>query len=65
MDGESFHSSSFNIGDIIEEADVLRLDQSKGLLLQLNDELLGYAHVSKDSERWAVLNNNSVSLYCT
>ena len=65
MDGESFHSSSFNIGDIIEEADVLRLDQSKGLLLQLNDELSGYAHVSKDSERSVVLTNNSVSLYCT
>ena len=31
---------------MIEEATVLRLDQGKGLLLQLSENVTGYAHVS-------------------
>lgn len=38
--------SRFSIGDIIEKASVTRVDQNKGLLLQLSDDLSGYVHVS-------------------
>ena len=45
MNGESFRFSSFDIGDIVEEANVIRLDKNRGLLLQLNEQISGYAHV--------------------
>lgn len=46
VDGEAMSFSSHSIGDINEETIVTRLDQSKGLLLELTEELSGYAHVS-------------------
>ena len=33
------------MGQIIEDAAVVRIDKSIGLLLQLNDNLKGYVHV--------------------
>ncbi|CAB3976612.1 RRP5 homolog [Paramuricea clavata] len=50
VNGEPFNFSSLTIGDILEETDVIRLDQSKGLLLHLNDEISGYAHISRLSD---------------
>ena len=46
VNGEAMSLSSHSIGDINEETIVTRLDQSKGLLLELTEELSGYAHVS-------------------
>ena len=52
VNGESFKFCNFSIGDICEEANIVRVDQSKGLLLQLNDQLFGYAHVSIETNNF-------------
>lgn len=37
---------NWSIGDIIEDAVVIRVDQGMGLLMRLSDNSLGFAHVS-------------------
>ena len=37
---------NWSIGDIIEDAVVMRVDQGMGLLMRLSDNSLGFAHVS-------------------
>ena len=37
---------NWSIGDIIEDAGVMRVDQGMGLLMKLSDNSLGFAHVS-------------------
>ena len=46
IDNEPCSFSGHTIGDVIEEAIVTRLDQGKGLLLQLPDSVKAFAHVS-------------------
>ena len=46
VDNKAFIFQEFSTGDVIEEATALRLDQGKGLLLQLSENVTGYAHVS-------------------
>ncbi|XP_028390902.1 protein RRP5 homolog isoform X2 [Dendronephthya gigantea] len=50
VNGEPFIFSSFVVGDIVEDTNVLRLDKSRGLLLQLNEHISGYAHISRISD---------------
>lgn len=44
----SFHC--WSIGDVIDDAAVVRVDQGLGLLLRLSDGILGFTHVSLFSE---------------
>ncbi|EDV20036.1 uncharacterized protein TRIADDRAFT_61471 [Trichoplax adhaerens] len=43
--------SQVEIGQIIEDAVVLRVDKGVGLLLQLGDNLKGYVHISRASDK--------------
>lgn len=46
VNGKPFEFSGVFIGDIIKEAVVIRVDQGKGVVLQVNDKLSGFSHVS-------------------
>ena len=48
VENEAFSFQGFSIGDVVDDATVTRLDQGKGLLLQLSDNISGYAHVSSN-----------------
>ncbi|CAH3149742.1 unnamed protein product, partial [Porites evermanni] len=41
---------NWSIGDIIEDAVVMRVDQGMGLLMRLSDNSLGFAHISRVSD---------------
>lgn len=46
ISNEAASFGHWSVGDIIDDAAVIRVDQGLGLLLRLSDGILGFTHVS-------------------
>lgn len=47
INSEVVNFSGLNVGDIIEDSEIVRIDEKNGVALKLKDRWPAYAHVSK------------------
>jgi len=46
ISNEAASFGHWSVGDVVDDATVIRVDQGLGLLLRLSDDILGFTHVS-------------------
>lgn len=67
ISNEAASFGHWSVGDIVDDAAVIRVDQGLGLLLRLSDGILGFTHVSLFCIiiflQTNLINNDKSSLY--